>query len=287
MGFDYAHLQRPCGDPDRHPGAYTPIARPANSRRRARRRHEQLTEVAFIAAKTTRLRLVTSVMVVPHRPAVLTAKMLATIDVLSGGRLTLGIGAGWMKEEFEASARRDFAERGKVTDEYIDAFRELWTNDDPHFAGKHVQFDDIVSSPSRCRSRIRRSGSAARAARRCAVPRAGRRLVSDRHQPGHPLDSLARFKASVARLRKLTAEAGRDPDAVGSRCAARATARVPAKAGDGERRLFSGKPAEIAADIKALRDMGVGHLDFGFGGATVEAMLGEMQQFRKDVLALV
>ena len=62
---------------------------------------------------------------------------------------------------------------------------------------------------------------------------------------------------------------------------------MPAKAGDGERRLFSGKPAEIAADIKALRDMGVGHLDFGFGGTTVEAMLGEMQKFRKDVLALV
>src|SRR3984957_10930048 len=65
-------------------------------------RHEQLTAVTFVAAKTSKLRLVTSVMVVPHRPAVLTAKILATIDVLSGGRLTLGIGAGWCREEFEA-----------------------------------------------------------------------------------------------------------------------------------------------------------------------------------------
>ena len=106
--------------------------------------------------------------------------------------------------------------------------------------------------------------------------------------PANPLDSLARFKAQVARLRKMTQEAGRKPDAVGLalRCTAYGES-VPAKAGDGERRLFAGKPAEIAADIKALRDMGVGHLDIGFGGATVEAMLGEMQKFRKDVLALV
>jgi alkanesulfonate monooxygenase SsuD/methylene tetrahydromethanopterin reductase-like flavin-dependent oxidoreductase (luciferase family) len=106
--------------------------------------------------------------------------------------------------------------------------------------------------------------------------------------PAFPLDSLARFKASVARLRKMTVDAGRKPDAV--ELALRCTAygeTVPAKAGDGERRLFAGKPAEIAADIKALRDMGVGHLDFGFGGTTVEAMLAEMQKFRKDVLALV
>ncbi|MFM7779073.1 MAG: LLM class flavin-dependent oxidoreductase, partial [Alphaproteobacteria bacterium] len=82
-------------------------------------RHEQLTEVMFAAARTTKLRLVTSVMVVPHRPAVLTAKILSTIDIFSNGRLTLGIGAGWLKEEFEALDAPDFAARGKVTDEYI------------------------------------------------------------------------------------------------------------------------------------------------------------------------
>ena len=145
------------------------------------------------------------------------------------------------------------------------------------------------SSPSRCRSRIRRSGSAARAGpalRRTA--KLGDAWYPIGTNPAFPLDSLTRFKASVARLRKMTEEAGRKPDAVGLalRCTAYGES-VPAKAGDGERRLFSGKPAEIAADIKALRDMGVGHLDIGFGGTTVEAMLAEMQKFRKDVLALV
>ena len=102
-------------------------------------RNEQLIELAFVAARTSKLRLVTSVMVIPHRPAVLAAKQLATIDVLSGGRVTLGIGAGWMKEEFEAIGAPPFAERGKVTDEYIAAFKELWTKDKPRFAGDYVK----------------------------------------------------------------------------------------------------------------------------------------------------
>src|SRR5258707_7725187 len=92
-------------------------------------RHEQLTAVAFVAAKTSKLRLVTSVTVVPHRPPVLTAKILATIDVLSEGRLTWGIGGGWCKEEFEAIGTEPFEERGAVTDETIAACRVLWTEE--------------------------------------------------------------------------------------------------------------------------------------------------------------
>src|SRR5271166_3723298 len=111
------------------------------------RRHEQLTAAAFIAAKTTRIRLVLAVMVVPHRPAVLTAKMLATIDVLSGGRLIVGVGAGWLKEEFEALGTPPFEERGAVTDEYMLAFRELWTKDSPRFDGRFVKFNDVVFAP--------------------------------------------------------------------------------------------------------------------------------------------
>ncbi|MBV9016702.1 MAG: LLM class flavin-dependent oxidoreductase, partial [Alphaproteobacteria bacterium] len=84
-------------------------------------RHEQLTATAFVAGKTSKLRLVTSVTVVPHRPPVLTAKILATIDVLSEGRLTWGIGVGWCQEEFEAIGTEPFEERGAVTDETIAA----------------------------------------------------------------------------------------------------------------------------------------------------------------------
>src|SRR5260370_26759706 len=74
-------------------------------------RHEQLTAIAYLAAKTSRVKFLTSVMVVPHRPAVLTAKILATIDVMSGGRLIVGVGAGWLVEEFVAIGAPPFAER--------------------------------------------------------------------------------------------------------------------------------------------------------------------------------
>src|SRR5882762_10829306 len=140
MGFDYAtlsdHVVIPTDIQAKYPYSSTGEF-PAGARAE---RHEQLIEVAFLAAKTTRLRLITSVMVVPHRPAVLTAKMLSTIDVLSGGRLTLGVGVGWMREEFEAIDAPDFDARGTVTDEYVRAFVELWTRDAPKFDGKHVRF---------------------------------------------------------------------------------------------------------------------------------------------------
>ncbi len=86
---------------------------------------EQLTTLAWVAAVTERARLLTSVMVVPHRNPVFTAKALATADVLSGGRLVVGAGAGWMAEEFAAIGTEPVAERGAVTDEYLEVFRTL------------------------------------------------------------------------------------------------------------------------------------------------------------------
>ena len=252
-------------------------------------RHEQLIEVAYVAAKTQRLRLVLSVMVVPHRPAVLTAKMLSTIDVLSGGRLVVGIGAGWMKEEFEAIGAPDFAARGKVTDEYLKAFVELWTKEQPKFAGEHVRFDNIVLAPKPVQKPyppIWVGGESGPALRRTAT--LGDAWYPIGTNPAFPLDSLARFKAGVAKLRAMTEKAGRKADAVGLalRCTAYGES-IPAIAGDGQRRLFSGKNADIAADIRALKAMGVSHLDVGFAGTTVDAMLTEMQRFKKDVLAQV
>jgi len=114
---------------------------------RPERRHEQLTTAAYIAAKTSRIRLVLAVMVVPHRPAVLAAKMLATIDVLSGGRLVVGIGAGRLQREFDAVVTTPFAARGAVTDEYLKAFRVLWTEEALHADGSWVNFDGIVFAP--------------------------------------------------------------------------------------------------------------------------------------------
>ena len=108
---------------------------------------EQITTLAYLAGVTERIRLVTSVMIIPYRNPILTAKMLATLDMLSKGRLILGAGVGWMEEEFELLDAPPFAERGAVTDEYIQLFKELWTKDDPVFQGEHYQLSGTGFKP--------------------------------------------------------------------------------------------------------------------------------------------
>ena len=249
--------------------------------------YEQLTSAAYVAAKTTRLRMVTSVMVVPHRPAVLTAKMLATIDLLSNGRLTVGVGAGWMKEEFEAVGTPPFVERGTVTDEYLTVFRELWTKDAPRFDGRYVRFSEIVMAPKPAQKPhppLWIGGESPSALRR--VARLGDGWYPIGTNPQHPLDTLPRLRAGIERMRRIVAEAGRDPRqiAIGYRIQ-RFGANVPAKADDGERRLFSGRPAEIAGDLRAFRDLGVTAVDMSFVGDTVDRTLADMKRFREEVAA--
>ncbi len=287
MGFDYLafsdHIVIPTDIHARYPYSETGEF-PSGGRGD---RHEQLTEVAFVAAKTSRIRLVTSVMVVPHRPAVLAAKMLATIDVLSGGRLTVGIGAGWLKEEFEAIDAPDFAARGAVTDEYLQAFKALWTQPHPRFEGKHVAFGGILFAPKPIQQPhppIWIGGESGPALRRAAALGDGWYPIGT--NPAHPLDSLPRLRAGMERLARLTREAGRDPSAVAvAYRVSRFGSELPAKANDGERRLFSGTDAEMAADLRDCRALGVRGIDFGFTGANPTEMLSTMQRFRDNVLA--
>ena len=156
------------------------------------RRHEQLTAAAFIAAQTTRIRLVLAVMVVPHRPAVLAAKMLSTIDVLSGGRLVVGIGAGWLQSEFDAVVGPPFAARGRVTDEYLSAFRTLWTAEVPHFEGNWVKYAGIYFEPKPVQKPHPPIWVGGESGPRRAVRR---RVVSDREQQ----QASARHAAAVSR----------------------------------------------------------------------------------------
>src|SRR5271156_3900444 len=100
-----------------------------------------------VAGATERLGLVTSVLVLPYRNPVLTAKMVASLDVLSGGRLTLGIGTGWLKEEFEALDSPAFNERGAVTDEWITIFKQLWSRSPASFDGRFYRYSDIRCEP--------------------------------------------------------------------------------------------------------------------------------------------
>jgi hypothetical protein len=199
MGFDYLTMTDHVVLPDTKVPGY-PYSESGEFYEDApTERHEQLLAMAYIAAKTTRIRLVAAVLVVPHRPAVLAAKMLATLDVLSNGRLVVGVGAGWLKTEFDAVVTTPFPERGAVTDEYIDAFRVLWTEPAPRFAAATRASTASSWSPSLCSIRTRRSGSAARAALPCAAAaRIGDLWYPDRQQQQAPSRYAAAFSAQAS-----------------------------------------------------------------------------------------
>ena len=253
------------------------------------RRYEQLTAAAFIAAKTTRIRLVLAVMVVPHRPTVLAAKMLSTIDVLSGGRLVVGIGVGWLQAEFNAVVGPAFAERGPVTDEYLSAFRSLWTQEAPRFDGNWVKYDGILFEPKPVQKPhppIWVGGESRPSLRRAA--RFGDAWYPIGSNKKHLLDTLPRYRAGIERLRQLTAEAGREPASVGlTYRVKRYGEAMPEKASDGERRLFSGTTGDIIADLRALRDLGVAAVDIDFERADPNASIAEMRRFRERVISRI
>jgi probable F420-dependent oxidoreductase len=108
---------------------------------------EPLALLSFLAGITSSAKLLTAVLVLPNRPPILTAKMLATIDVLSKGRIIVGCVVGWMREEFEALGSPPFEKRGAVGSEYIRAFRELWTHDHPTFEGTYCRFANVEFAP--------------------------------------------------------------------------------------------------------------------------------------------
>src|SRR3974390_2594213 len=102
--------------------------------------------LTWVAAATTRLRFMTAVMILPQRNPLVLAKEVAKLDYLRGGRFELGIGVGWLKEEFEALGI-PFERRGKRADEYVAAMRALWARDGASFAGEFVKFDKVSCNP--------------------------------------------------------------------------------------------------------------------------------------------
>jgi probable F420-dependent oxidoreductase len=102
--------------------------------------------MSFVAAATTTIKLATGILILPQHSPVVVAKQVASLDHLSGGRVLLGIGVGWLEEEFDAIGV-PFADRGRRTDEYVAAMRELWSAERPSFHGEFVQFDGAYCRP--------------------------------------------------------------------------------------------------------------------------------------------
>jgi probable F420-dependent oxidoreductase len=249
---------------------------------------EQFTLLAWLAAISSKARLITAVAVIPYRGAVHAAKIAATIDLLSRGRMVLGAGAGWLKEEFEALGAPPFEERGRVTDEWLQAFKILWTEDDPRFEGRHVRFADVSFLPKPVQQPhppIWVGGESPPAVRRTV--RYGDAWFPIGNNPQHPLDTIERLAQGIQRLHQVAEQNGRDPSSIGlAYYAGWFDETKTVQLGDGQRHLLTGSPAQIAEDIDALGKLGVRDLVLNFQRATLEQSLASMRHFAEEIRPL-
>jgi len=246
---------------------------------------EQITLLSYIAGQTSKIRLVTSVLIVPHRNPLIAAKSLATLDVLSGGRLVVGVGVGWMREEFQALGLPPFEERGAVTDEYIRAFKVLWTEDDPHFKGKYISFDDISFLPKPVQKPhppIWVGGESRPALRRTAELADGWYPLGS--NPTFPMGTPEQLQVGLDRLAQYAQRFGRDPSTIETIYRTHQFELKKEAAGP-DRLPFVGDADQIAGDIRQYQDMGVTSMIWDFLRQTddLDTMLGLMEDFAKQV----
>jgi probable F420-dependent oxidoreductase len=162
--------------------------------------------LAFAAAAAPTLRLGTCILIVPQRNPLILAKELATLDQLSGGRVELGLGVGWMKEEFDALGV-PWEKRGARNDEYIAAMRALWQGPHAEFHGDFVDFDPATCSPRPVNGSIPIIVGGDSDA---AISRAVR--IADGYFPGE--GNIEQLSALLTRVRQAAEKAGRDPKSI-------------------------------------------------------------------------
>ena len=245
---------------------------------------EPLAVLAWLAHATRRIRIGTSVLVVPYRNPVVTAKTLATIDRLSNGRVILGAGVGWLREEFEALAAPSFAARGAVTDEYLRLMRAVWTQDPTTFAGAHYRLPPVHALPKPVQAggipiwigghtdaAVKRAGTLGDAWHPIALRPPGLLLPDE-------------YATKAKQVHAWAQRAGRDLRAV------TLTVRVPmdvrpkrAKAPGGDRPMFQGTAADVIADIRAYHALGVTHFVFDAAHADLPSVLQNLERFADDV----
>jgi probable F420-dependent oxidoreductase len=245
---------------------------------------EPLAMLAYLARATKRIRLGTSVLVAPYRNPILAAKMLATIDVLSNGRVILGVGVGWLAEEFEALAAPPFKERGEVTDEYLTLMRHAWTSDPVSFEGRHYRVKDVHLLPKPRQPGgipVWVGGHTTGALRRVG------RLGNGWHPIAMRPPAMLRPEEYEAKVKEIGAHAraaGRDPGSI------TLTLRVPMQVRSpretppaGDRPLFQGTATEVRGDVERYAALGVTHFVFDTTVPDPKATLANMERFAEEV----
>lgn len=234
--------------------------------------------MALAAGLTERIQIGVSVLVLPYRHPALTAKMVASLDDLSGGRVLFGVGAGWNRAE-STILNVPFDERGPMTDEYLRAMQELWTNPEPSFAGRYVSFADVEFRPPPAQKPyppIWVGGSSPAALRRTAE------FGDAWHPINRTPEELRAGMAEIARLGERFG--GAAPPALCPRVDARLVlddlgGPEPAHVGH----LLEGTPEQMVELVEEHRALGVEHLVLEFVARDAEHYVAQVEAFADRV----
>jgi probable F420-dependent oxidoreductase len=241
---------------------------------------EPITTLAYLAGLTERVRFGTAVLVPALRHPLLDAKMLATLDVLAGGRVILGIGAGWLAEEFRLLGCSDemFARRGAVADEHVRIYRTVWSEDEPRYAGTWWQFEDVYVRPKPAQPGglpIWIGGHSPAAFRR--VARLGDGWI------GVWPEDPGRLAEEIGAIREACARYGRDA----GRLALCLRAAIRFRDAPPDRRrpnALIGPPDYLRREIDAVAKLGVTHVVGDAWGLGRDDTLQIMERFAREVV---
>jgi probable F420-dependent oxidoreductase len=233
---------------------------------------ESLSVLAFLAGCTERIKLGVSVLVLPYRHPLHWARVAATIDVLSEGRLTVGVGVGWMREEFDA-LNASFTERGRVSDEQLAMLRQALIQEHCTFESEHYRFRDIAFNPKgyqRDRLPIWVGGEGAAAQRRAA-------RYGDAWFPYFVRITPAELAARWDNVKRHAEAAGRDPSelALNLNLPIEVTDQPVAQEPD----RLRGTPDQLAEAIRPFAELGVQHLALQFMVPHYPERLVQIEQF--------
>lgn len=239
---------------------------------------EPITVMAVLAAATTRTRIGVSVLVIPYRNPVLTAKMLSTIDVLSGGRVILGAGVGWMAEEFELLQSPPYADRGPVTDSYIRLFRELWTSPSPTFEDAFYSVSNVGFEPKPVQNPlpIWIGGITGPALRRAA--KLGDGWQGIRHRS-------ADIPAAMQKLHQLLEEEERSAD--GFTFGMRTPIAINQEPAPEEAIPLEGTAQHLLDDVRRYDEAGIEYLVINPRGQTLEEQRTQVRLFAEEIVAKI
>jgi probable F420-dependent oxidoreductase len=253
------------------------LAKPATTQHYGGHWPDPFSLLAYLAGRTQRIRLGASVIVLPYRHALVTAKAAATVDQVSRGRFIFGVGVGWDEAEF-ADLRLPFSERGRLSDDYIRAIKAAWASDVPEYDGRYTSFSGATFSPrpvQRPHPPIWVGGApgavSAPAVRRCAE------LGDAWHPLGLSLDDIEK---GFATLRDLAARrVRRDPLGLAPRNLLDLT---DSPKGSG-RAAFQGSVAEVASDVRRVGALGATWMTFDLPRAGVPAMMRALERLAHEV----